>query len=59
MFHGTKVNSTKAGTHSCFAAENVLDIRDEDSNFNSFSPATSHRLKRLFLNTGSHGRVFP
>ena len=36
MFLGAKVNSTIAGTHSCFGAENVLDVRDEDANFNSF-----------------------
>ena len=33
---GAKVNSTKVGTHSRFIAENVLDVREEDANFNSF-----------------------
>ena len=32
---GAKVNSTKAGTHSRFIAENVLDVRVEEANFNS------------------------
>ena len=42
---GAKMNSTKAGTHSRFVAENVLDVRDEDVNFNSFFSSYESPIK--------------
>ena len=42
---GAKVNSTKAGTHSCFIAENVLDVREEDANFNFFFSSYESPIK--------------
>ena len=42
---GIKVNSTKAGTHSPFVAEYVLDIRGEDANFNAFFSSYESPIK--------------
>ena len=57
---GAKVNSTKAGTHSRFVAENDLDASEMKTQISTpISLAASHWLKRLFPNTRSRGRAFP